>query len=97
MEHVVISQCISHGERLAFTSHSRHGNRLVGHVGWSEVEIAGDDVGLLSLEHKLKALVVAVEEGNVLWIGRTVLHLEVVSHIALDDSLLYSTTLGVEC
>ena len=97
MQHVVIAQCISQGERLAFTSHSGQGDRLVGHVGWSEVEIAGDDVGLLSLEHELEALVVTVEEGYVLGISRTIFHLQVVSHIALDDSLLYSSTLGVEC
>ncbi len=42
-------------------------------------------------------LVVTVEEGYVLGISRTVFHLQVVSHIALDDSLLYSSTLGVEC
>ena len=96
MEHIVVAEGIGHAEGLAWTSHCSHGDRLVGHVGWCEIEIAGDDVGLLCLEHKLEALVVAVEECNVLLVGRTIFHLEVVTHVSLDDCLLDSTTLGVE-
>ena len=88
MEHIVVAEGIGHAEGLAWTSHSSHGDRLVGHVGWCEIEIAGDDVGLLCLEHELEALVVAVEECNVLLVGRTIFHLEVVTHVSLDDCLL---------
>ena len=96
MEHVVVAQGVSHAEGLARGSHSSHGYRVLGNVGWSEVEVAGDDVCFLCLEHELEALVVAVEESNVLLVGRTVFHLEVVTHVSLDDCLLDSTTLGVE-
>ncbi len=66
------------------------------YVGWSEVEVAGDDVSFLGLKHKLKTLVFAIEERNILLVGRTVLYLDVVTYITLDYCLLDSTTLGVE-
>ena len=96
VEHVVLAQSVSHAEGLARGSHSSHGYRVLGNVGWSEVEVAGDDVCFLCLEHELEALVFAVEERNVLLVGRTIFHLEVVTHIPLDYSFLYSATLGVE-
>ena len=96
MEHVVLAEGIGHGECLAFASHCGHGDGRVGHVGRSEVEVAGDDVGFLSLQHELEALVCAVKEGHVLGVSRAVLHLDVMTYITLDDSLLDCTTLGVE-
>ncbi len=96
VEHVVVAQGISHGEGLAWGSLGSQGDRLIGYVGWSEVEVAGDDVRLLRLKHELQALVCAVEERHVILVGGAILHLQVVPHITLDDCLLDSTTLGVE-